>query len=639
MADKELTIFVVDLASPKNVCNYVLNAIAGKLLKGLKTDLVSVVLFHSQTTSHSSASSGKFKGINVLLDFEQPSYIQLQRLYRILALDSEACEVTPETSDLVQSVLFSSTLLAPTKGKVFTRNIVLATDVASVINTGSVEKIESVPKFLQGLPVNMYAIVHGLKDNNATEVRLMASHFKTSQIMSDIEADEVVAHHPPIKKTRPVSLFRGDLRLGANYSRVLTDPSYDADRDNSCVSFKVDVYPATKSEANSLGIHEYLVENGSVVKLDRSTKYFVWEKNFQGEKVEDDEAAEVNDKQYDKIPIEHSHITQGFKFSNFDLLALDSDLKQAATLKIQAAFDIMRFLDVDSIPIAYLTSEALLVVPEKDSSFRNITNHNAFCISLIEERKAILARFVKKSEKEIEVGVLYPVQIKDQNLYTHSLVFIRLPFKEDIKVGRFIKLSGQNALKQKDKPSPDLASINNMMENFIEARTIAEPEAKFGANHIINNGKISMKSLDSSKLPLIPKGLLATEFFASDPGANKFSSKLRKLLLSSLNFDEMQNFYDDIKLETRSLDSSETNLFNLHNALAVNSPLKDPEELLKLAVKGIDISKKLAEEIGTAYVRKEDVKKRKITKDQPFQSKGNYGSEEKGYDEVPDFGF
>ncbi|KAM9886691.1 hypothetical protein OXX69_013656, partial [Metschnikowia pulcherrima] len=70
MADKELTIFLLDASVPSTAYKYVFDTLAAKLLKGLKTDYVTVASFNSKNTVHAVAETGKFRGIEVLLEFE-----------------------------------------------------------------------------------------------------------------------------------------------------------------------------------------------------------------------------------------------------------------------------------------------------------------------------------------------------------------------------------------------------------------------------------------------------------------------------------------------------------------------------------------------------------------------------------------
>lgn len=650
MADKELTVFVVDLAATKRLFDYLFHVLAGKLIKGLKTDLVSVMLFHSPTTVHALASSGKFKGIQVLMEFEQVSYIQLKQLYDMLVVENIKPDLSLEASDFVQSTLFSTTLLSPTKGKVFTRNTVLIADTDVAINSDSASKIESFSKFFQGMSVNMVIVASGLRCDNTEALQLMKSQFQEFLLISDLEAEEIIVNCPPYRKTRPMSVFKGDLRLGSDFAKVLQDPCYTTEKDPSCIAFKVDVYPACKVETNSLGTHEYIVDDGTIVKLDRKTRHFVWNANFQNRADEATGDVEENDKLFDKVFIEPSLFTPGFKFSNFDLIALDNDLKEAATLKIKSSFDILAFIDLDTIPIAFLTGEALFILPEKDSTLRNILNHNAFCVSLLEERKALLARFVRKTEKEVEVGVLFPNLIKTpkdtenaqnaQDYRAHVLIFIRLPFKEDIKVGNFIKLSIKDFPPEKEKESVDFGTVNELMEDFINAKTLPEEELKLTDQQVIENFKVTMKNSESSRLPLPQTKVNSKGFVASDPGPNKFNLNCRKLLIQSLSYDDSLKFYAESESEAKILfDSNSTNHFNLGNALAVNGSLETSEALIGLAAKANDVSKKLTRKLGSAYVRKADLKKRKKITEQGFESKGNYGAEETNYDKVPEFDF
>lgn len=645
MADKELTVFVVEAGLPSDAYHYVYDVLALKLLKGLKTDYVSVVAFKSSVTSNALEHTGKFRGINVLADFETPSYNQLQSVKA--HLDNSG---TPESdaSDAFQSLIFSVSLFEKTKKKAFTRNIVLVTSAGSSLDSYTEEKARGIPNLVKDLNIKLVVIGAGFGGHSETEQNWqnIAEQFASHHILNTKEAKDVSQLHPPVRKTRPLSIYKGELRLGADISKVLHDPSYVAEHDSLCLAFRVEVYPAAKSEVLSQGGHEYLIDNGNVVRVERKTNHFIWKKNFQGEREEHLENDEVDDKKFDKVSVDGNTFTPGFKFSNYDLIALDEDLMSAAKLEVTSEFDILGFVAADSIPYAYFTDEAFFVVPEKGSSQRNLLNHTAFAEALYDKGIAPLARFVRKQAKEVDVGPLFPVKVKMGHSFTFGYMFVRLPYKEDEKIGHFPSLSEETVKDDTDvKEASDASALNKSMEEFIESKTYSgedEMDDTRDYKTVIDNFKVTLKASDSSKLPLPPNSKHDDKFLCSSPGANKFAVYLRKILIKCLLERDLSSFADDPKFLqkfVREDDPKFTNLLNLENSLAVNSATTSQDWLSKILDSSSKSSKRLLSELEVKYVRKADLKKQKTKKgSMVLQARGNYGADEGNYDEVPDFG-
>lgn len=644
MADKELTVFVVDLASPADAHHYLYDTIAGKLLKGLKTDYVSVLTYHSVTTNHKLQDTGKFKGIDVLVDFETPSFTQLQDVKRALL---RGPAISDDLSDGFQSLIFSVSMFQQTKKKAFTRNIVVITSAESPLSSFSDEKAQSIPNLLKDMDTNLYVIAAGRKSTEACgKWQTLVRKFRSGSLVDADEAKNIADNHPALKKTRPLSVYKGELRLGADFDKILHDKTYDAAVDDSCLTFRVEVYPAAKAETSSLGAHEYLIESDKVVRVERKSNHFVWEKNFQGERTEHPETDDVDEKKYNKVTVDHAAFTPGFKFSNFDLVALDDDLMAAAKLQFTSEFDILGFMGRDTIPYTYFTDEAFFVVPEKGSSTRNLLAHAAFCEALYESNLALMARFVRKQAKEIEVGAMFVVKVKDGDKFTYCFIYIRLPFKEDEKVGNFPKLRDsvkKEGEKDKDgeKDKKDLANTSRLMDDFILRKTLATPSATEDKS-VIDNFKVVMKTSDSSKLALPQRIDANDKFLCNSPGINKYSRYLRRILIKSLDAEDWTSFFQNPKFVEENLREGEqfTNFFNLGNALEVSSSVPNQDWLYALANRSKNASHLLVEDLDIDYVRKEDLKKRKVGKGaNVLQSKGHYGADEGNYDAIPDFDF
>lgn len=646
MADKELTVFVVEAGLDNGAYHYLYDVLAGKVLKGLKTDYVSVLAYNLSVTSNALEHTGKFRGINVLADFETPSYTQLQKVKSFLGKSED-----PEQnlSDVFQSLIFSVSLFEKTKKKVFTRNIVVITSAKSAMDSYTPEKAGGIPNLIKELNIHLVVIGSQFGSQSKTEQNWfqIAQQFPQHHIMSTEEARKVSKLHPPVRKTRPMPIYRGELRLGADTAKLLHDKTYVAETDDLCLTFRVEVFSAAKLESVLLGGHDFLVEDGKAIKVERKADNFVWKKNFQGEREEHLENDEIDDKNFDKVSVEGKTLTPGFKFSNYDLIGLDEDLMSAAKLELSSEFDIFAFVPAESIPYAYFTGESFFVVPEKGSSLRNLLNHAAFAQALHDKGMAPLARFVRKQAKEVEVGPLFPVKVKMGDSFTFAYIFIRLPFKEDEKIGHFpslkkASLTDEKEVRSEEESQPD---VNKLMESFIEAKTyIGQDELDDTRDYktTIDNFKVTLKHSEGSKLPLPPKAELEDPFLCSAPGANKFASYLRKIITRSLSEKDLDEFASDpdfIKEVLRENDSNFTNLFNMGNSLAVNSAV-DSKWLAELLEKSNESSKRLLDALEVKYVRKADLKKQKSKKTNAIlQARGNYGADEGDYGAVPDFDF
>lgn len=650
MADKEATVFVVDLAPTLTgeECGYLFDTIATKLMKGLKTDYISVVAFHSSGTRHALAETGKFRGINVLVDFETPSYKQLQQLKKELVPNKDQI---PECSDGFQALVFSVSLFEQTRKKAFKRNIVVITSSDSPMKSFSESKAAALPNLIKDLALNLVVIGADFNSSKPSTVErdwdLIAQQFDQGHILSVKEASKLSTYFPAVKKTRPMPTYRGDLRFGSDFSKIVNDKNYDPSEDDSCLVWQVEVYPAAKSDILSRNLHDYIVDGDKVVRVERITKPYVWEKDFQniGELFDDENA---DDRKCDKIFLADEDTVPGFKFSNFDLLALDSDLRDASRLEISSDFDIFGFLKISSIPYSYFTDEASFVVPEKSSSFKNTLTHFAFCQALYKQRIAAIARLVRKQAKEIEIGAMVPVKVKEGSEFSYCYIFIRLPFKEDEKIGNFPRLAEKTEEIQRAKISTEAQSAvsktDELMDEFVNAWTLADTEdlgEPEDYKTTINNYKVTMKGSDSSKLNL-PTSVKNTDpFICNSFGSNKYSNYLKKALLKSLEVSDWTRFCQEPKFVELALKESKdaTNFMNLENALIVNS--NACLNWLKEMSLGSQVTgKRLIKELDIKYLRKVDLKKKKVTKNEAiYEQKGNYGADEGNYGSVPDFGF
>lgn len=645
MADKELTVFIVDALAPWGSYDYLFHVLAAKLLKGLKTDYVSVVAFNAAQTNHSAMDSGKFIGVNVLVDFEVTSFNGLKSwrdTLRGLCRDSEKPLDSGKRSDAIQTVLFCSQLFKPTVNKVFTRNIVL---LASKNLPTSAELVSRVPQFYADVPSNLYVI---LEDEDVPGIyESLRLKFMAGQIISRSAAADAIVHHHPVKKIRPVAAYKGQLRLGADFSKILHDASYLPENDELCASFDIDLIPAVKSEAALLLTHDYLVDNQDVVKLKRVTSHYILEKLAQTKETDHlplihEPSVEEMEKFYEKVPVDSQALTAGFKFSNFDLIALDEDLLRSSKLKLHSGLDIFGFVNSSALPQHLFTGEPFYAVPEKTSLKRNITAFMAFVEALFAKNLAALCRFVRRQEKEVEIGAMFPVRITRTNDHTPSLLFIRLPFKEDEKIGNFPPLSKTSKpARDSDDGDFDDDAVNLLMEEFIESKTAHEAiDDMVDHPSIIDNPRVTMLASKTSKLPLPPRNATRDPLLCTSPWTTKFHNYLQKVVLSSLDTEDWVQHFTDPKFIEKNLRGKDrhTNFFTLANCMAANSSIDVPSWLGNIS-KASSAEKRLVELLDIKYELREDSKKQKTTDPNGlYKKKGNYGADEGDYGQIPDFG-
>ncbi|KAM3123908.1 hypothetical protein CJJ07_003638 [Candidozyma auris] len=625
MADKELTVFVVDLHPAAAFSHdYLYEVLSGKLLKGLKTDYVSVVGYHSPLTKHELAEKKVFPGVNVLSNFETPSYEQLVRIRKELRVNDSW---ESSQSDSFQSFIFSLSLLEDTKTKAFTRNIVVLTSHESPLSSLTEQKADGIPNILKNLRVNMIVVVDGLEESSETysQWALLKPSFAEFIIMSSKQARYTAQNVPPAKKVRPLPIYRGELRFGSDFFAVIEDRSYACEADDLALSWPVEVYPAAKKDVSSISFHDYILEDGRPIRLERKSSHYVWSKNEEYQRPEYPDEEDVDTKKFDKVEVESKDFTPGFKFSNFDLIALDDDLTESARLKIFSAFDILGFIKSESIPPAYLTSETFFVVPEKAATLRANLSHTILAKALLETESAALARFVRKQAKEVELGVLIPIKIKDGTKNSFNYLLVRLPFREDENIGNFPSLKEHKS----DKIVPKL------MEQFIESKTFTEQETKDSQS--LHNHRVTMRTSQSSKLPL--PNTSKEIFSTSSTSQVRFLNYVRKIIIRSLDEDDLDKFLQQKSLISNVLksDSFASNFFNLRNCLSYSA---SSASFVDLSRRAKDTSRRLVDELDIKYVRKEDLKKKKPRKGgDTFDTKGYYGADEGEYDAVPDFGF
>lgn len=378
-----------------------------------------------------------------------------------------------------------------------------------------------------------------------------------------------VSKSSTLKKVQSRPTYSGCLRFGKG-------PEEDSE---DHISIDVNVFAAVKKESFISG-HTYIVEDNKVVQVKPSLKYFV-KKYVQKETGSDNEDAE----EFEKEEVEKS--TKGFKYSKRDFVAITPELESVAKLKTSAGIDILGVIKSTNFPYTYYMNESQYVLPPGDSP-KNLLSYTSFVKALYDLGLFALVRFVPSNMAEVHNSVLIPQLFATNSTdekFSYGLFMIRIPFKEDEKMGRF------SDLKQPDE------EINSLMESFIQSKDL---DVESNSSTFVNNPKLNLTETQMINLPR-PKGNASTDsrLMVSSPSIFKFNSYLKKLLVNSLEYPSLLEYLerDDV---ISTLTTDETNLYTLENVLQYNSTNEERGWLKRKS--SIGIAKELVEKLEVKLV-------------------------------------
>lgn len=713
MASKEITTFIIDLSpsmakksNGRNFSdldyglNYFYDILASKILKGRKTDYISVIACHSPRTDNPFSSDGAFKNIEVISNKIAPKYEDLKRYKEIL--QPNMAEVEDDEGDCFESMLVGIGLLKDTQRLKFIRNVVVITNGESKIKSFDSQVADATERAVNEMDIKV--ILDGIdfdvgqeKDTDKSPEKLLNetgwksvfNRYKGSEVFSATQLIERALYNPPLKKIKPMKAFKGQLRFGSDHSGNAENVG---SVDQSALCFQVELYPALKVEKLPNG-HQYKVdsEKKTVDRIKNVTDYFIKQSTNKGDKDDEVQASgnvsiANDDDSLENIPINPSEWTDGFKYSNYDLLTLDEDLLNSAKLPSELGMDILGFVRLKDLPYAYLTGESYYLLPEASCSYRNLLSFNGLCQSLIDLEGVGLIRYVQKSSEEIQICALMPSKVKVNENFVYSFIVIRLPFREDEKIGKFPLLTSirtasgksfttskdmDNIKHEKEEPNYDEdgehknkglsesnlpnSSANKLMEAFILSRDLDKKENTTDKNEmdncIITNKKIALKNDLLTSFPILGDGGASTRLLASSPAIHKFNLNIKKIILKSLETSKgLHEFLNNPDFIQENLIHSEndvtestTNLFNLSNILNINTTADD-DWLVNINKNSINSAKRLVREFDVKYLKKEEESKKKKkfptnnNLNDVFMMKhaqGNYGADEAEYEQLP----
>lgn len=589
---KQLTTFVIDLASCMTVSYndkssqwsngllYFYYAMVSKLLKGRVTDFVSVVLSHCNQTNHLFGDDELLQGINVITRKKAPT-LQDIRQYEAVLMPHLNSNQVPATA--VEALLVAVAMMSEdTKGS-FIRNIVVITDCNLPLGTLSGK-----------LALSSVNAVNS-SDINVTVVDLSASTLPSNKFWSDLVAEynngklinaqdvsDIVLNCPPLKRVDPRSTFKGSLRLGSNPSSTENDPRG--------ITLDLELYPAVRSEKLP-STKNFLVKNGQIKDLTTTHQYYVTQENEAGEEPI-------------KKTIGKGDWKNGYRYTNKDIHVLEGEASHASKLECFPSIDVIGTININDLPLAYFTEDSYYSVPSKFLSSSSILGYNCLCEALIEQESLLIVRYVQKENSEIKICAMIPCKALISDNYVFALQMIRLPFKEDEKIGRFPPLSADKDIKHNDMEkfilSRSLDDNDELMSKFIDETSFIQNDKLGLITHEDIGDKIS--SVDGST---------SQRLLSQNPAINKFHTNLIKIIRAASTAKNYDEFVNDPEFITKHLVSEDlTNLFNLTNILHNKYSMRNKTWLWDKSRMANKITKKLSKQNKPFKPKKKEGKAR-----------------------------
>jgi ATP-dependent DNA helicase 2 subunit 2 len=287
--------------------------------------------------------------------------------------------------------------------------------------------------------------------------------------------------NPNPKLVRPVKVFQGEFRIGAD----LVDPEFDADIDQSCLCIPVEGYPGVKGAKPPTRKNFGLNEQGEPVSISNLTEYHV--RNYTKpednmDEVDNNDDIELAQRQFEIQLIDKSGLIKAYKYGS-STVVLPEELESQRVYQTIPGLDIIKVIPENHLPRWYLQSETVLIMGQSNS-VKEIRAFAAVVDSLKDLNAIAIGRYVQKKNAEVQIVALLPVYIHKLGERKRraddtdrgdmrALALSRIPFMEDEKMASFPDLTNLTTTSGRvitgnHKLLPD-EQVKETMDEFVES--------------------------------------------------------------------------------------------------------------------------------------------------------------------------
>ncbi|KAL2752505.1 hypothetical protein ACRALDRAFT_1065627 [Sodiomyces alcalophilus JCM 7366] len=476
MADKEATIFIIDVGAPMGDCHngrvesdldysmrYVWDKLTTTVAASRKTWTTGIIGLRTDETRHLGVvqDDAGYENISVLQDIKSMSMSSLKHLQTVIKPSST------ETGDALSAIAIALQMMSIfTKHLKYTRHIYLITDgTAPIDDTGVDDIVEKANE--DGVQVTVLGVdfddpEYGFKEEdkplqkkqNEAILRDLVSKCNDGHFGTIAEAiDEM--YNPRLKPVRPYKTYDGPLTLGDP-----NDPKHP-----SPMSIHVERYFKTKAAA-PLSATTVVATAGQATQSQTLDGHEMGGANFAAVKQARTYKVEDPDAPGGKRDVEFESLAKGYEYGRTAVHISESEWN-ITKLETTKSFTILGFVAAYKYEPFLSMGESCMTVAIKYDE-RSQLALSSLIKALHQHESYAVARIVLKDGKEPLLVLLAPgIEPGFECLYD-----VPLPFAEDVRsyqfppLDRVVTITGQTLTTHRLLPSDELSFA---MSNYVDA--------------------------------------------------------------------------------------------------------------------------------------------------------------------------
>ncbi|OTA60441.1 SPOC domain-like protein [Hypoxylon sp. EC38] len=480
MADKEATVYIVDLGSSMGDCHngrtesdldwsmrYVWDKITTTVAASRKTWTVGVIGVRTDATDNPFQEQGEgYEHISVLQELGPMNLTSLRNLQALIKPSNT------ETGDSISAIVIAVDMIERfTKKLKYKRKVILVTDGEAPIEPDDIDDISAKIKDcgieLVVLGVDFDDAEFGFKEEDkssqkrANEGLLKELVDKCDGLYGTMAEAISELETPRIKPFRPYKTYEGELTLG-NPQEHKDAMSISVER--YFKTHKATIPPASRVVLSTEPGHSQAAEGGAMEGMEH-TGQFAAVKNARTYKVNDPEAPGG------KRDVEFESLAKGFEYGRTAVHISESEYN-ITKIETTKSFTILGFIHQEKYEPFFNMGEACQTVPQKFNEAAAL-KLSSFIHSLQELGSYAVARIVTKDGKEPALILLAPhIEPEFECLYD-----VPLPFAEDVRNYQFppldkvITVTGN--IKYEDHRLLPSKELSEAMDDYVDAMDIS----------------------------------------------------------------------------------------------------------------------------------------------------------------------
>ncbi|EEB09189.1 Ku domain-containing protein Pku80 [Schizosaccharomyces japonicus yFS275] len=460
MADKKCTVYLLDLGNDMGKRYYgrnetdleyqmtfVWNSLSQRLLENKKTDVIGIVGFKTDESRNDLVEQEAYWNIAVFYPIQTAKFAQLQDLRPRLSASKTM------QGDLLSAIVVSFDLIGRyCKANKWTKELFIGTGARGTID------FEDSDGIAEQIAQHDVHITLGL-----TRDLKLERHTYDNQLLQFLEkcngklltAQNLMeeAQRPPIRKVKPVPIFRGILSLGNPQ-----DP-------DASLAFPIERYPYTRIAKPPVSTAFDASAKPSADPSGADNDEVMSQPNLgmHSDVVSTIRTYVVHDPVKDEtFEVDRKDLESGYSYGR-TIIPISSTDEDIMSLDTQAGLEVLGFAPKSCFPPFYFMSETNLIVNKKDDE-QTATQLTSFVEAMIQEDRYALARFVNKNHN----GPILLVLIPHIENGTHCLIDVQLPYAEDVRAFSFPSLEHVTTGEEKMR-------VQNAVDAYVSSMLLDNP--------------------------------------------------------------------------------------------------------------------------------------------------------------------